>query len=247
MTIHAIETRYAGCRFRSRLESRWAVFFDTLGIKWEYEPQGFENRMFCTCRLNGNEFESWGGVDQCDGARCRYLPDFYLPELQAWVEVKGSESECRAHMQLYAEMIDWGGQLPHVADSDGTTRGLLILGPIPDVDRYDVTPLHTILQHHKNVWRNFARFVGRGERFVHFGVNDLVLSSSSLEVVYTGREGYCDATWGDALTDGYFDPCGISFTEPIWLEDTPRINGELRAAYTAARAARFEFGESGAR
>jgi len=39
--IKAIETRYAGCRFRSRLEARWAVFFDTLGIAWEYEPEGF--------------------------------------------------------------------------------------------------------------------------------------------------------------------------------------------------------------
>lgn len=29
-TIRAIETRYAGCRFRSRLEARWAVFFDHL-------------------------------------------------------------------------------------------------------------------------------------------------------------------------------------------------------------------------
>lgn len=41
MTIAAIETRYAGCRFRSRLEARWAVFFDHLGIRWEYEPQGY--------------------------------------------------------------------------------------------------------------------------------------------------------------------------------------------------------------
>lgn len=40
--IKAIETRYKGYRFRSRLEARWAVFFDALGIKWEYEPEGFE-------------------------------------------------------------------------------------------------------------------------------------------------------------------------------------------------------------
>lgn len=42
MTIKAIETRYAGCRFRSRLEARFAVFFDRLQIPWEYEPEGFE-------------------------------------------------------------------------------------------------------------------------------------------------------------------------------------------------------------
>ena len=36
-----VETLYAGHRFRSRLEARWAVFFDCLGIVWEYEPEGY--------------------------------------------------------------------------------------------------------------------------------------------------------------------------------------------------------------
>ena len=62
--IRAIGTRYAGCFFRSRLEARWAVFFDVLDIDWEYEPDGF--------RLPS-------------GA---YLPDFRLPTMQCWVEVK---------------------------------------------------------------------------------------------------------------------------------------------------------------
>jgi hypothetical protein len=53
--MKAIETKYKGCRFRSRLEARWAVFFDVLGVAWEYEPEGFE---------------LGGGV--------RYLPDFAL-------------------------------------------------------------------------------------------------------------------------------------------------------------------------
>ncbi len=30
--IKAIETRYKGYRFRSRLEARWAVFFDALSV-----------------------------------------------------------------------------------------------------------------------------------------------------------------------------------------------------------------------
>ena len=66
MTIRAIETRYAGCRFRSRLEARWAVFFDTMGVRWEYEPKGF--------------------VTEAGP----YLPDFLLPDLRLFVEVKGS-------------------------------------------------------------------------------------------------------------------------------------------------------------
>lgn len=39
--LRPLETRYAGCRFRSRLEARWAVFFDQLDVDWEYEPEGF--------------------------------------------------------------------------------------------------------------------------------------------------------------------------------------------------------------
>jgi hypothetical protein len=64
-TLKAIETRYKGFRFRSRLEARWAVFFDALGISWSYEPEGFEL-----------------------GRAGRYLPDFWLPDLRMWVEIK---------------------------------------------------------------------------------------------------------------------------------------------------------------
>lgn len=70
MPIKAIETTYKGYRMRSRTEARWAVFFDSLGIKWEYEPEGFEL------------------------ARGRYLPDFalYHPKTKQryWVEIKGT-------------------------------------------------------------------------------------------------------------------------------------------------------------
>lgn len=40
--IKPIETRYKGYRFRSRLEARWAVFFDAFNVKWQYEPEGFD-------------------------------------------------------------------------------------------------------------------------------------------------------------------------------------------------------------
>jgi hypothetical protein len=36
--IPAIPTKYGGTQFRSRLEARWAAFFDLLGWSWEYEP-----------------------------------------------------------------------------------------------------------------------------------------------------------------------------------------------------------------
>ena len=63
--IKAIETQYKGYRFRSRLEARWAVFFDALCLRWEYEPEGFDLGEF-----------GW------------YLPDFYLPDWDVWIEVK---------------------------------------------------------------------------------------------------------------------------------------------------------------
>lgn len=64
-TIKPIETRYKGYRFRSRLEARWAVFFDALGVKWEYEKEGYDL-----------------------GDAGWYLPDFWLPDFDCFVEVK---------------------------------------------------------------------------------------------------------------------------------------------------------------
>ena len=37
-TLKAIETIYGGIQFRSRLEARWAAFFDAIGWSWVYEP-----------------------------------------------------------------------------------------------------------------------------------------------------------------------------------------------------------------
>jgi hypothetical protein len=38
MMLTAIPTRYRGVQFRSRLEARWAAFFDIAGWRWQYEP-----------------------------------------------------------------------------------------------------------------------------------------------------------------------------------------------------------------
>lgn len=39
--MQAIETVWNGYRFRSRLEARWAIVFESMGADWEYEPNGF--------------------------------------------------------------------------------------------------------------------------------------------------------------------------------------------------------------
>jgi hypothetical protein len=70
MTItESVETDYAGYRFRSRLEARWAVFLDAAGIRWEYEPEQYL-------------------VSYRHRVR-KWIPDFELPALGQFVEVKG--------------------------------------------------------------------------------------------------------------------------------------------------------------
>lgn len=67
MSLKAIETQYKGYRFRSRLEARWAIFFDAMALPWQYEPEGFKVE---------NKF---------------YLPDFRVQTPQnehVWYEVK---------------------------------------------------------------------------------------------------------------------------------------------------------------
>ena len=37
-----VDTEFRGYLFRSRLEARWAIFFDACGVDWEYEPEGYD-------------------------------------------------------------------------------------------------------------------------------------------------------------------------------------------------------------
>jgi hypothetical protein len=67
MPMQVIETNFDGHLFRSRTEARWAVFFKAATIRYEYEKEGF------------NFSGRW------------YLPDFWLPEMGLWFEVKGDQ------------------------------------------------------------------------------------------------------------------------------------------------------------
>lgn len=74
MHVSPIETAWNGVRFRSRLEARWAIFMDSLGVKYVYEPEGYN--------LDGT----------------LYLPDFLVPHLGCYLEIKPlfpTESERR--------------------------------------------------------------------------------------------------------------------------------------------------------
>lgn len=82
--MNAIETLYNGYRFRSRLEARWAVFFDAAGIEYQYEPEGY---------IGYNDLP--------------YLPDFYLPAFGVFAEVKGSDEQLRQDAPKIEGAIDF--------------------------------------------------------------------------------------------------------------------------------------------
>jgi hypothetical protein len=66
--IKSKETYYGGILFRSIIEARWAVFFDSLGIDYSYEPYCFEV--------------------ETGGREVKYKPDFFLPKLGVFIEIK---------------------------------------------------------------------------------------------------------------------------------------------------------------
>ena len=65
-----VPATYAGVEFRSTLEADWAATLDSLGIVWQYEPEAV--------RLPSGTL---------------YRPDFYLPRIATWLEVKGPHRE----------------------------------------------------------------------------------------------------------------------------------------------------------
>lgn len=79
-SIPAIETRFGGIKYRSRLEARYAVLFGVLGLEFQYEPEKF------------------------DTPHGPYIPDFWLPRCGresfdeqyphgVFIEVKGPEPD----------------------------------------------------------------------------------------------------------------------------------------------------------
>ena len=111
-TIKPIDTHYKGYKFRSRLEARWAVFFDSLCYDWDYEPEGFV----------------------MPSGKC-YLPDFHLTGVDTngdtinyWCDVKPSGISIPHNdvvkMQDFTDNIEFG-----------YVGGFLILEGLPDVDK----------------------------------------------------------------------------------------------------------------
>lgn len=114
-TIRPIETRAYGHRFRSRTEARWAVFFTVLGLRWEYEPEGFN----------------------IDGQA--YLPDFRVWTPQGkpvWYEVKPVNVTADSKLEKLRQALD------HLRGDDwSATRAVLLNGSPRDYFKdHDICP-----------------------------------------------------------------------------------------------------------
>lgn len=113
-----LNTKYNGYLFRSRLEARWAVFFDTCGVDYEYEPEGF---------------------DLGDGIH--YLPDFKLHGVvlnHAWHREKGID----IYVEVKGEMTkDDAIKIRRFSDVKGPDRipanPILVLPGLPKGETMD--------------------------------------------------------------------------------------------------------------
>lgn len=101
--MRAIETEYAGTMFRSRLEAKWAEFFDYLSVKWAYEGEGYT-----------------------DGST-NYLPDFWLPDVSSRGQAGGVFFEVKptsaTQGEAYkAQMLAKGSGRPVIIPSDSPSE-----------------------------------------------------------------------------------------------------------------------------
>jgi hypothetical protein len=204
-TPKPIETVYRGYRFRSRLEARWAVFFDALGVRWEYEKEGYDLSP-----------AGW------------YLPDFWLPDQECWIEIKPEspslEEEKKAHALAngtqHTVYVFWG-QIPvpfDIANLDAETDSAFAY--FPNTPGHDCEAREIGCSACLGGWDNFHKWCECTE-------------CGMLGIEFDGRS--------DRLDCKRLKQCGRSeHGDKGYTVGTPR----LTRAYLAARQARFEFGQT---
>lgn len=110
--IKPIQTYYDGHLFRSRLEARWAVVFKSLGVPYEYEPEGFD--------LGDGLYYLPDFRVKCHGLR----GDYDHKPFDLYIEVKGKMTATdAAKIKRFTNWRDEYGLRPYP---------LLIVDKIPD-------------------------------------------------------------------------------------------------------------------
>jgi hypothetical protein len=83
----AIQIKDKGYVFRSKLEWRYTQFFDSLGIRWQYEPTTFD-------------LTHYPGLKGFPKRLLWYIPDFYLPDFDVHLEIKPRLNDNIARLRL---------------------------------------------------------------------------------------------------------------------------------------------------
>lgn len=107
-------TTYNHHKFRSRLEARWAVYFDAIGLEWEYEKEGFV--------LEDGE---------------SYLPDFWFPQVKMWAEVK-PEKLSRAELKKCWYLVKGSGYPCILLEGQPDNKPYLLIPVALQVDGVDI-------------------------------------------------------------------------------------------------------------
>ena len=218
--IPPIETIYNGLRFRSRLEARWAVFFDAANIKYEYEPDGFE--------FNGE----------------KYLPDFYLPDHNAYIEVKPDDSSVLDDIARAANVC-----------CRATLSRLIILSTIPKIGKTGIWAYNCFYYNAAEddiLWRPAIFHLNPAHSLVITGIYPLRLRERNF--YYWVDKKIFPISGVDMISlEGLVKPSTAGVYFPDFREDSDYFyyNTETQQefdfaemAYSKARKARFEFGET---
>jgi hypothetical protein len=226
-TMNAIQTKYKGCLFRSRLEARWAVFYDALGIEWRYEYEGFD---------------MWSGR--------WYLPDFYLPKFRCWIEIKGevpTNTDLQKAFDLNLETYDektgefqdvyiFYGDIPYPYPERGNAVGhcppsMLELEELTDDDLDDWPPVWGLC------WQQCPLCGG-----IKIGRINTVCCRECLDKYASAVEKIIKYEWQTPVGEMPFFKEGPDIVNPEFFRSGHRTF-MLQTAYEAARSARFEGGK----
>lgn len=207
--IKAIETHYNGYRFRSRLEARWAVFFDAAGIPYEYEPEGYV---------------------LSDGT-C-YLPDFYLPSLHMYLEIKHSNIQREERLEAMKKLEELFDGDCFKEEGNGIVVALAIGEPF-EYDTYCYCHFGVKKENSFKSWFDF--YFAKGT----------VGYSITYDCGFKFDKNFVSINVYGIQTEGEFSNSAFDPTSPL-------INGfqitkadYFKDAANKARQARFEHGECG--
>lgn len=93
-TIKPLPSIYEGTYFRSRLEARWAAYFDMIGVTWQYEPESYD--LDQGNGVDSYEISKQCGIDMYEVAGpSLYTPDFLCCDDGFFVEIKPNKSDLK--------------------------------------------------------------------------------------------------------------------------------------------------------